>query len=336
MSDLQRIGELDRHFFRELTNLRDRDGGIDDIAITPLVDAWYACLEWAGHAGLTKEQARNVAESGQEASEHYGRYTHANGREKRFELLAMRGALDVFLALFTDRESAGFEDTDLDTLRKKIERASVESEHALGVMVYVSDQIAKVEEAAKGAQTALAAAKKAAEGAETAVGLAKKAATEAATTALEEEFQTTASKNFRAAFWFRSATIFVLGIVIVLAIVFALSHAPVQGQAVDWYGITYRLAVLSGLGALAAYLGRQAGNYARLGTWAHGIQIQLKAFLGFVNEIEDGEARQTMFTLFGKRVLESPPDGKSSGDDVPTNLIQPIFEQAARLRSPQG
>jgi hypothetical protein len=70
-----------------------------------------------------------------------------------------------------------------------------------------------------------------------------------------------------------------------------------------------------------------------LATWAQGIEIQLKALLQFVNEIDDPEARQTMYSLFSRRVLEAPPDGKSSSDDSVTNLFQPIIEQASKFRS---
>ena len=326
--DRKSVEELSRHFFREISRLRKDEAGIDDIAITPLVDAWFACLDWAVKVPLADDQMAAIASAGASAAEQYGIYGQTHGNNKRNALLAMRGYLDAFWSLFEELESAGFEHPDIEVLRKKLVRAGDEAEQALGVMVYVSERVAKLDQAVRAAEEAAREAKDA-------VALAQKAATESSTSTLEASFETTATNNNRVAWAFRFATIGVLILVVGLGSYFAVDHTPVEGESVDWYGIVYRVAVLSGLGAIAAYLGRQAGNYGRLATWAHGIRIQLKAFLGFVNEIENEDARQSTYTLFGKRVLESPPDGKSSPEDSPTNLIQPIFEQAAKLQPPQ-
>ncbi len=68
----------------------------------------------------------------------------------------------------------------------------------------------------------------------------------------------------------------ILGVIVTLAGLFAINYTPSADGSVDWHAFAYRVAILSAFGASAAYLGRQAGNYTRLSTWAHGIQIQLK------------------------------------------------------------
>lgn len=330
------ISELERKFFKELSEARKNTESLDDIAAVPLLAAWHSCLDWASKARLGEATLAPLTVVATSVFNAYETYRQTEGISKRKALRDISGPLYQFENLFSEvDDGTGSADRDISILRRTIDRATDASDMAWGVMSYVGARFEKLDSAVAVAEAAAETAERAVEKAEAAVELAKKAATEASTTKLEASFAKTSKENNTTAWRFRWATMGVLIVTIILGAVFALTHASTEGGQVDWYGIVYRIAILSGLGALAAYLGRQAGNYTRLATWAHGIEIQLKAFLGFVNEIEDGEARQTMFTLFGKRVLESPPDGKSSADDAPTNVIQPIFEHAGKLRPTQ-
>lgn len=189
-------------------------------------------------------------------------------------------------------------------------------------MTYVTQRTSQLDQAVKEASDAAIAANKS-------LALAEKAATKTATGALETSFKSTADRSRVTAWWFRAGTILTLGVTVVFGLIYAAGSTT---ESVDnWHEVIYRIAILSALAGIAAYLGRQASNYHRIATWAQAIEIQLKAFRGFINEIEDEESRQAMFVLFAKRVLEAPPDGKASNDEV-TNLIQPIIDQAVKLR----
>ncbi|MEX8031894.1 hypothetical protein AB6V29_02560 [Microbacterium sp. 20-116] len=331
--DTATISDLQRYFFKQLSEARtDHPADVPDIAIVPLLDAWASCLEWATRAKLTEEERRTVAEYGTTVQSQYEGYGQTHGSAQRSALRAMGGALHVFESMFVVRGDSGVAGRDERILQRKIDRAIDSSDIAWSVMAHVTQRFDNMDHALDSARGAVTEAKRAASEAREALAQAEKAATKSATGALEQSFATTAENNNTVAWAFRIGTLVTLGIIIVLAGTYVIGHSPSANGNVDWYAVTYRIAILSAFGVLAGYLGRQAGNYTRLATWAHGIQIQLKAFRGFVIEIEDPEARQTMYALFGKRVLESPPDGKSSGDEGPTNLIQPIFEQAAKLR----
>jgi len=316
---------LAREFFMELNQLHEQgQGPIDEEAVRPLIKQWITMLEWSRFANLPDSDVDAIVQSARDALEAYGNYKRSTGANKGSALTAVGAYLDVFLAIL-DGSRDYISRKDIDKHRPDIEAATRQAATLRTVLEYVTERTA-------GVDRALEEAKQAAEDAQNASAQASKAATEAATNRLERSFQETATSNARAAFWFRLLTIVTLGLIVILGGWFAIAHAPTGQAAVDWYGIVYRLAVLSGLGALAAYFGRQASNYRRVAIWAHGIEIQLKAFLGFVREIEDEDAKQTMYTLFGKRVLEAPPDSKTSSDDSVTNVIQPIIEQASKLR----
>jgi len=328
--NLAAISALQDYFFKKLADVRKEDSDdIDDIAIVPLLDAWASCLDWARRAKLTETTRELIAANATGVRNQLDAYGQLQGSAARSALRRMSGALHVFEDAFVEVEGRATEVDNVRNLRRKTDRAGDAAELAWGVMAFVSARFKTVD-------AAVTEGKNAARDANASVLRAEKAATKSATGALEQSFATTAENNNTIAWFFRIGTLVILGVIIVLASAYVFEHKPSDEGEVDWYAITYRIAILSAFGVLAGYLGRQAGNYTRLATWAHSIQIQLKAFPGFVNEIKDEESRQTMFALFGKRVLESPPDGKSSGDDGPTNLIQPIFEQAAKLRSPQG
>lgn len=322
------ISDKQKDFFRELSTARKDSGEVDDIAVTPVLDAWASCLDWAERATLSEEHLAEIAASASAASDQLQTYRQTKGSAQRSALRSFAGGLHTFQRVFDELGTTEAAHPDIPLNRRKIERAADAADLAWSFMAHMGERFEKLD-------GAVAAAEKAASQAKEAVTLAEKAATESATGALEKNFATTASNNNSVAWAFRIGTLVILGVIVILAGSFAINYTPSADGSVDWHAFAYRVAILSAFGASAAYLGRQAGNYTRLSTWAHGIQIQLKAFPGFVNEIEDEDARQTMFALFGKRVLESPPDGKSSADDAPTNLIQPIFEQAAKLRAPQ-
>lgn len=319
-----RLRELARWFTNTAQKLRGRDDmGIDELTVAPLIIVWAAILDWAEKANLPDEEALAVANNAARARQHYEIWANNKGDAQRDAVRMINGTLEVFPTVLNEVAKRNGPDDRLAALRKSIWTAREESNRSLAIMTYVTGRSLKSDETLEKAQEAAREAHEAA-------SLAKKAATEGATNALERSFQTTAKSSARAAFWFRVGTLATLFAAAVLGVFYAVD-APNHSHD-DWRAVVYRIAILSALGAIAAYLGRQAGNYHRIATWARAIEIQLKAFLGFVNEIEDPEARQTMYALFGKRVLDAPPDGRGSGDEV-TNLIQPVVEQAARIRS---
>ncbi|GAA1470287.1 hypothetical protein [Microbacterium thalassium] len=323
-TDLATVAKV---FVKVATDLhRSGDNGIDELAMLPLIEAWATTLEWAKTAGLTPEQEEGIVSAAQEAQEAYSTYELVHGKNKADALAAVRGYLDVFSAVFGELRRAGRPGAEFEPYEARISKAADQSAQVVGVVTYVSDRTLQLDQAISETQEAAREAKEA-------LMHAERAATRSATSALERSFETTAKSSEKAAWWFRGLTLGTLVLTASLGLWFMIDHTPPVGGNVDWYGVIYRLAILSALAALSAYLARQATHYRRLATWARGIEIQLKAFLGFVNEIKDEDARQTMYALFGKRVLEAPPEGKSGADDSITNIIQPIIENAAKLRA---
>lgn len=324
---LEEIRSLERYFLRQLGDLRKPgSSGIDEIAVVPLVAVWHKLLNWASNAQLPDEEVQWVVRAATDAEKQFKSYTQTVGDAKSMALLSLRGELDVFPALFDEHVKRGAFEPEIDGLRNDITLAGEEALRSLSIVAYVTQRIEKLDQAV--AQAAESARK-----ADEALSLAEKAATKTATGALEASFKTTADDSAKAAWGFRIATIVTLVVTVIFGLVYA---GTSTAKSVDnWHEVVYRVAILSALAGIAAYLGRQASNYNRLATWAQAIEIQLKAFRGFINEIEDEESRQTMFALFAKRVLEAPPDGKSSNDEV-TNVIQPIIEQASRIKLPSA
>lgn len=318
-----RLRELARWFTNTAQKLRGRDDmGIDELTVAPLIIVWAAILDWAEKANLPDEEALAVANNAARARQHYEIWANNKGDAQRDAVRMINGTLEVFPTVLNEVAKRNGPDDRLAALRKSIWTAREESNRSLAIMTYVTGRSLKSDETLEGAGSCTRGPR----GRES----REEGRDRGATNALERSFQTTAKSSARAAFWFRVGTLATLFAAAVLGVFYAVD-APNHSHD-DWRAVVYRIAILSALGAIAAYLGRQAGNYHRIATWARAIEIQLKAFLGFVNEIEDPEARQTMYALFGKRVLDAPPDGRGSGDEV-TNLIQPVVEQAARIRS---
>lgn len=324
----EKVLELASRFAVHQSELRAKIGNSsDNIAMTPLIDAWTTGLHWAINAHLHFEENDAIAASAKFAEEALETYFNV-GSSQRSNLLAEVAAnLDVFQSVFDRLAEIDQMGPNEVHLKGVIAGAVTEARTMVNVMGYVAEQASQLELAVADAQNS-------ARNAREALKAAKQTVSEVATTELEQAFRDTAQVNSKNATGFRWLTISILSITVLLGVFFALDHAP-GSQDVDWYGIVYRLAVLSGLAAIAGYTARQSSHYRRMATWAKGIEIQLNAFLGFVNEVEDPEARQTMFALFSKRVLEAPPDGKSSDESV-TNVIQPIIEQVAKARPTTG
>lgn len=300
--------------------------GFETKAIMPLVDAWTRGLHWAPQSGLAVDNLRGILQSGSEALEALNLFHAATGSLKASAVAALSSHLDIFPALIDDPQSA-LKITDhalAVRLREHITAAQQQAHERSGVVIYVSERL-------EGAQQLLKQVENAAEEAQESSRLAKEAATQAATSALSKSFETTAEEEAKSANVWRAWSIATLVVVVMIGAGFIVWHpAPGGSSATDWSLIVYRVAILSALGALAAYLARQASQHRRIATWARGIQIQLQAFLGFVDSVKDERARQTMYELFGRRVLVPPPDGRTTPDDGVTNIIQPIVEQVAR------
>lgn len=326
MSDVRTdLRVLRRDFGKKLDELqRKPESGIDDFALLPLMRGWKDLLLWANSANLEDEEVEHILVAARDAYAQQDVYGQLLGKAKRQSLAAINGYLEVFYSVFDALHSREVHENDFAAQRKILDDAREESQRAVAVMTYVTHKAAGLDAAVHAAEQA---AEKAAEKAD----LAEKAATKTATGALEASFKTTADSSKKTAWWFRSATIFTLAVTVIFGLVYA--GTSTAASVDNWHVVVYRVAILSALAGIAAYLGRQASNYHRLATWAQAIEIQLKAFRGFINEIDDEESRQTMFALFAKRVLESPPDGKASNDEV-TNVIQPIIEQASRVKLP--
>ncbi|MCE4026962.1 hypothetical protein LXM50_13365 [Microbacterium sp. Au-Mic1] len=142
---------------------------------------------------------------------------------------------------------------------------------------------------------------------------------------LSEYFASYAKSERMAAEWFRGATI--IGIIATAVAVSLLPHP----NAGDWAGIVYRLAILGALGALFAYLAKQAGQHRRVANWAKSIEVQLKSFRAFVEGAPEDE-HGAIYRAFANRVLGNPPEkAKDSSDDtLPASQVIDLLTTIAK------
>lgn len=164
---------------------------------------------------------------------------------------------------------------------------------------------------------------------------AKEAAADIGSNELSAMYERYAKSHLRRAMWFRAWTIGLLGAGVAVAAALVLgidfsgwlpihTHAPTS----EWTPVAYRLAVVAGLAALAAYLGRQAGNHRRLGEWASAIEIQLRAFNAFIAKIADPKVRDEAQLAFARRVLGPAPDASRVVESG--SMLQPVVDAFVR------
>lgn len=153
--------------------------------------------------------------------------------------------------------------------------------------------------------------------AEQSASAAQQAAGVAGEVALSEHFATYASNELRTANWFRGFAI--AGIIAALAVAAFAPHPPSN----DWVALSYRVAQLAGIAALATYFGRQAAQHRRVHNWAKGLQVQLQSFPAFIAPIDEQSTRDEIYSAFARRVLGAPPEkaGSSSDEAYPTQQL---------------
>ncbi|MDF2991366.1 MAG: hypothetical protein K0S37_1880 [Microbacterium sp.] len=164
---------------------------------------------------------------------------------------------------------------------------------------------------------------------------AKAAAADIGSNELSKMYDTYASKHLSRAMWFRIATIALLGAGIVLAASLVLGGdfpelfgTRTPSRTSEWAPVAYRLAVVAGIAALAAYLGRQAGNHRRLGEWARAIEILLREFNAFIAKIADPKVRDEAQLAFARRVLGPAPDASRVVESA--SALQPVVDAFTR------
>ncbi|WP_152607169.1 hypothetical protein [Clavibacter michiganensis] len=110
------------------------------------------------------------------------------------------------------------------------------------------------------------------------------------------------------------------GTIIAIASTPALAIALPHSDTGDVVELIYRVLLVGGVGTLAAYLGRQAGQHRRTFQWARSLSVQLKSFPAFAKSAPDEETRSLMYGDFSKRILSAPPE--RSGDKSDPQMMQ--------------
>lgn len=149
--------------------------------------------------------------------------------------------------------------------------------------------------------------------AEATVTLIQQAAGMAGDASLARHFAEYSRREWWSANIFRVLTIVAIGGALWAA---AASGHPHEG---DWVALSYRIAQLAGIAALATYLGRQAAQHRRVYNWARSMQVQLQSFPAFIEPIADGDTRSSIYNEFARRVLGPPPEKGPSNDDAYPN-----------------
>lgn len=141
---------------------------------------------------------------------------------------------------------------------------------------------------------------------------------------LSEHFADYANSELRSANVFRWLAI--VGIVAALGVAAFARHPAAD----DWVALTYRVAQLGGIAALATYFGRQAAQHRRVHNWAKSLQVQLQSFPAFIAPVDEVATRDEIYSAFARRVLGAPPEKPASSSDevYPT---QQLVELAAAI-----
>ncbi|TDL43609.1 hypothetical protein [Microbacterium oleivorans] len=161
---------------------------------------------------------------------------------------------------------------------------------------------------------------------------AKDAAGEAGNASLAHYFQIYAHAEGRRATGFRWASIVSIAGAILLAVFFPHSSEELPlVPAGELAGVIYRLAILAGVGGLAAYFGRLSGHHRRTHNWAKSIEVQLNSFPAFMMAVPDDD-RGDVFRAFARRVLGQPPEkGVETPDDsLPVNQLVDLVAALAK------
>lgn len=140
---------------------------------------------------------------------------------------------------------------------------------------------------------------------------------------LAEHFERYARREWWSANIFRGLTILAIGGAVVLAVALP---KPTTG---DWVTLSYRLAQLVGVAALATYFGRQAAQHRRVFNWARSMQVQLQSFPAFIEPVTDADTRGGIYGAFARRVLGAPPEKGGSSDEAYPN--QQVIELLTAL-----
>jgi hypothetical protein len=132
--------------------------------------------------------------------------------------------------------------------------------------------------------------------------------------ALSHFFDEYAEEERKAAFGFRVATLATIGVAVAVAVVVWLPLWAKTGT--EWYDVVAHLAVVLGIGAFSAYLGRQAGQHRRVFNWAKGVAIQLRSFPAFIQPVSNPDTSAQIYLLFASRVLGAMPERTSRGGNT--------------------
>lgn len=165
---------------------------------------------------------------------------------------------------------------------------------------------------------------------------ARQIAGDGAASAIGEDFATYASQEARTAHRFRVATLAFLGVIIAVAVVFVI--VPIDrsaGTGTDWQAVIYRVAAISGLAALSAYLGRQSGHHRKTAQWAGSIAVQLKSWSAFLQPVRDEKTKAVLYEIFTRRVMGPPPESPVKGGETTNPLVEPLLSLATRLAPPK-
>lgn len=144
---------------------------------------------------------------------------------------------------------------------------------------------------------------------------------------LSQYFDEYAAAELSAARGFRTATLWAIGAAVLVAVALWL---PVWGKQ-EWPEVVYHLAVVAGIGALGAYLGRQSGQHRRVYNWAKGIAVQLRSFPAFVQPVINADTVAQIYLLFANRVMGAMPERLGKGTNTDPVGVAQVVELVSAL-----
>lgn len=164
---------------------------------------------------------------------------------------------------------------------------------------------------------------------------AENAAGGLATDQFEEHFIELRNEEARTASRFRVATIVGISVAVAFAVFWLFAPwSKFDGATPDvqrWLSFASHLAIVTGIGALTAYLGRQSGQHRRTANWAQSVAVQLQSFPALASSATE-DTRDTLLTALANRVLAPPPEKGVEADATGITTAQALDVVIAALK----
>ncbi|MCS3494103.1 hypothetical protein M2368_003131 [Arthrobacter sp. JUb119] len=105
----------------------------------------------------------------------------------------------------------------------------------------------------------------------------------------------------------------------------------------SWPDLTWKLSVLVGGSSVGTYLLRLASYHRRLSVWSNAVQVQLRTFAPFTEQVAGDASKDQLRLEFARRVFGAEPDGtkekSDEGSGVTMSDLTSLIDALAKAQS---